>query len=327
MAHLFAVSATVPVDGWAPANIPHDGHFGVRMSEIRVGTASWTERTLIESGVFYPPDVRTAEGRLKFYARHFDTVEVDSTYYSSPSERNSLLWAERTPPGFLFNIKAYSMLTRHPTTLKTMAKVLRESLPGQYREQTRAIEFPNEILEAAFDMFTSALKPLQDAAKLGCVLFQFPPWFLPGRESYRWLELVREKFPSHCIAVEFRNKGWLDPHERQGAADFLRANGMSYVAVDAPWVTGWMGPVDLTTDISYIRLHGRNRASWFKKGVTTEEKYRYAYSTPELEAWVDTTRKASAQAGLVFVVFNNCYQDYAVKNATMMKRLFLENDH
>ncbi len=185
------------------------------MTKIRIGTASWTEKTLLESGTFYPKDITTAEGRLNFYAQHFDTVEVDSTYYSPPAERNSVLWAERTPPGFLFNIKAYSMLTRHPTLIKSIPKVLRSSLPGKYTEQTKATDFPKEIVEAAFDMFHSALRPLKDATKLGCVLFQFPPWFLPSPEAYKWLELVREKFPSMCVAVEFRNRKWLVTSERK----------------------------------------------------------------------------------------------------------------
>jgi uncharacterized protein YecE (DUF72 family) len=293
------------------------------MTEIRIGTASWTEKTLLESGTFYPKDITTAEGRLNFYAQHFDTVEVDSTYYSPPAERNAVLWAERTPPGFLFNIKAYSMLTKHPTLIKSIPKVLRGSLPSKYTEEPKSTDFPKEIVEAAFDMFHSALRPLKDATKLGCVLFQFPPWFLPSPEAYKWLELVREKFPSTCVAVEFRNRKWLVTSERKKAADFLKANGMSSVAVDAPWISNWEGPIDLTTDISYMRFHGRNRESWFKKGIATEEKYRYAYAERELKAWAGPIKAVSEPANIVFVIFNNCYQDYAVRNAGMMKGLLV----
>ncbi|MFH1148000.1 MAG: DUF72 domain-containing protein [Pseudomonadota bacterium] len=294
------------------------------MAEIRIGTASWTERTLLGSGKFYPHETTTAEGRLRFYAGHFDTVEVDSTYYAPPAERNSVLWANRTPPGFIFNIKAYSMLTKHPTAIKSIPRVLFSGLPENYKKSDRERGFPKEIVEAAFDMFASALRPLKEAKKMGCVVFQFPPWFLPSPESYDWLDLVNEKLAGYCIAVEFRNRQWLQSDERKKVFQFLRDRGMSYVAVDAPWVTGWEGPIDLTTDTPYIRLHGRNREAWFKKGVTTEEKYRYEYNPEELKTWKDRIEKVSVQTNLVFVIFNNCYQDYAIRNAGMMKELFKE---
>ena len=97
------------------------------MGKLYIGTASWTDKTLIESGRFYPKGVSTAEARLRFYAERFDTVEVDSSYYAIPAERNAVLWAKRTPEGFIFNIKAYSMLTGHPpnTCRRTPAKALK----------------------------------------------------------------------------------------------------------------------------------------------------------------------------------------------------------
>lgn len=294
------------------------------MAEIRIGTASWTERTLLESGKFYPQEAITAEGRLRFYAENFDTVEVDSTYYAPPAERNSVLWAARTPSGFLFNIKAYSMLTKHPTAIKSIPRVLFSDLPDKCKKLDRERDFPKEIVEAAFDMFVSALRPLKDAGKLGCVVFQFPPWFLPSSESYEWLELVNEKLAGHCTAIEFRNRQWLQADERQKVFRFLRERGMSYVAVDAPWIRSWEGPIDLTTDIIYIRFHGRNRENWFKKGVTTEEKYRYEYSPEELRVWKNRIEKIPEQTNLAFVIFNNCYQDYAIRNAGMMKELITQ---
>lgn len=294
------------------------------MSEIRIGTASWTERTLLESGKFYPRQSMTAEERLKFYTEHFDTVEVDSTYYSPLAERNAMLWVQRTPPGFLFNIKAYSLLTGHPTPVKSLPKILQENLPADYKKIDRPKSYPLEIVEAAFDMFVSALRPLQAAHKLGCLLFQFPPWFTPSPESYAWLEMVKDKIPSACVAIEFRNGKWLQQDERQRVNDFLRQHKMSFVAVDAPWVQGWQGPVDLTTDIAYLRFHGRNRADWFKKGVTTEQKYKYSYNQKELGSWRDRIKSLSEHTSIIFTIFNNCYQDYALKNASVMKDLIAE---
>jgi uncharacterized protein YecE (DUF72 family) len=289
-----------------------------------VGTASWTDKTLIESDTFYPSQVTTAEGRLRFYAQHFDTVEVDSTYYALPAERNAVLWAERTPQGFIFHIKAYSMLTGHPTLVKSIPKVLRGELPKEILAKTRVKEFPKEVVEAAFDMFRAALRPLKEAGKLGCLLFQFPPWFVPSAGAYRWLELVREKLPDHHLSVEFRNWRWIRPPEKEKALLFLKNHAISYVVIDAPWIKGWEGPVAVTAPLAYVRFHGRNRGNWFKKGVETVQRYRYIYKEEELKIWADKIKRASQQAEQTFAVFNNCYENFGIKNAKMLLRLLQE---
>ncbi len=294
---------------------------GSDMEKTRVGTASWTDKTLIESGTFYPRQVTTAEGRLKFYAEHFDTVEVDSTYYALPPERNAVLWAKRTPPGFVFHIKAYSMLTGHPTLVKSIPKVLRAELPAAIPEKALEKVFPKEVVEAAFDMFASALRPLKDAGKLGCLLFQLPPWFVPSTRSYAWLELIREKLPKHHLAVEFRNRGWITHPEQERSLAFLKDHNISSVVVDAPWVKGWEGPVAVTAGIAYFRLHGRNRENWFKKGIETVERYRYLYNEEELRNWAGKVIGTRNETEQTFVLFNNCYQNYGIKNAKNLQKL------
>jgi uncharacterized protein YecE (DUF72 family) len=295
---------------------------GLDMEKIRVGTASWTDKTLIESGNFYPSQVTTAEGRLRFYAEQFDTVEVDSTYYALPAERNSHLWAKRTPRGFVFHIKAYSMLTGHPTLIRGIPKVLRGELPRQLLGKAQAKAFPKEVVEAAFDMFASALNPLQEAGKLGCLLFQFPPWFVPSARAYAWLELVREKIPNNYhLAVEFRNWRWIIPPERDRALRFLKDRAISYVIIDAPWVKGWEGPIAVTAETVYVRFHGRNRENWFKKGIKTVERYRYLYRDEELKKWAENVTRASKEAERAFAIFNNCYGNYGIKNAKRLEQL------
>src|SRR6187200_493785 len=141
--------------------------------QILIGTSSWTDPTLVKEGNFYPPGVSTAEGRLRFYAERFPIVEVDSTYYFPPSEQNSALWIERTPKDFTFNIKAYSLLTNHPTRPNSIYKDLQEAVPPDkknvYREQ-----LPDEVVEEVWQRFREALMPLHSAGKLGAILFQFP---------------------------------------------------------------------------------------------------------------------------------------------------------
>jgi uncharacterized protein YecE (DUF72 family) len=297
---------------------------GPDMGKIRVGTASWTDKTLIKSGTFYPKQVANAEDRLRYYAEHFDTVEVDSTYYALPAERNAVLWASRTPPGFIFHIKAYSMLTGHPTLVKSIPKVLRQELPKEALEKVHAKEFPKEVVGEAFDMFKAALKPLKAAGKLGCLLFQFPPWFVPSARAYAWIRLVREKLPDHHLAVEFRNRQWVAAREVHGSLNFLKDHSISYVVIDAPWVKGWEGPVAITTDLVYVRFHGRNLENWFKKGVATVERYRYLYKEGELKRWADKIKRASRQAEQTFAIFNNCYENFGIKNAKTLKGLLKE---
>ena len=139
--------------------------------QFLVGTASWTDPTLVKSDVFYPPALKTAEDRLRFYAAQFNTVEVDATYYALVSERNAELWAERTPPGFVFNIKAYAMLTQHPVDATRLPAAVKSMLSADQRAATRLSHPPREVLEMAFGMFWSALEPLRAAGKLGHLLF------------------------------------------------------------------------------------------------------------------------------------------------------------
>ena len=292
-----------------------------RVGNIRVGTASWTDKTLIKSGTFYPRQVVTAEGRLRFYAAHFDTVEVDSTYYALPAERNAVLWARRTPPGFVFHIKAYSMLTGHPTLVKSIPKVLQQGLPKNILPKKQAKEFPKEVVEAAFDMFQATLMPLKAAGKLGCLLFQFPPWFVPSPKAYTWLELVREKLPDHQLAIEFRNRRWITSPDKERALQFLKDHLLSYVVIDAPWIKDWEGPAVVTAAMAYIRLHGRNRENWFKKGIATVERYRYLYREEELKKWAETIQEVGKEADETFAIFNNCYENYGIKNAETLMRL------
>jgi uncharacterized protein YecE (DUF72 family) len=294
---------------------------GSMMEKTRVGTASWTDKTLIKSGTFYPKQVNTAEGRLKFYAEHFNTVEVDSTYYALPAERNAVLWTKRTPPGFVFHIKAYAMLTGHPTLVKSIPRVLQGELPKEILSQTQAKAFPKEVLEAAFDMFASALMPLQATGKLGCLLFQFPPWFVPSSQAYAWLELVREKLPRHHLAVEFRHWRWITAPAYKESLRFLKNLDISYVILDGPWVKGWEGPVAVTADIAYIRFHGRNRENWFKKGVETVERYRYLYKEEELKKWAEKAKRVREQSNKAFAIFNNCYQNHGIQNALQFMSL------
>jgi uncharacterized protein YecE (DUF72 family) len=293
-------------------------------AKIRVGTCSWTERTLIASHDFYPHGVTSAEERLRFYASRFDTVEVDSTYYAIPALRTTGQWAERTPAGFIFNVKAYGALTGHAIDPRTLTKPLRELLPTADRERRTVYLKEPEILRAVADAFVTSLEPLRAAGKLGLLVFQYPPWFWYKPEDLDYILTCKELMGELPIAVEFRNGSWLSDNHRETVFAFLRDNGITYVTADEPQA----GPEasvpflpEATTGVAYLRLHGRNRETWSKKGLDTAARFDYLYSGEELHGLAAAARELSHKARMVFVLFNNCHLGYAIMNAREMQEL------
>lgn len=293
------------------------------MGRIYVGTCSWTDPTLLASG-FYPQGVNTPEKRLVYYAEQFPIVEVDSTYYALPAERNAALWVKRTPADFVFNIKSFSLFTQHPTPPNALPKDVREALgPLGEKGNLYQKDLPGELVDLVWEMFTSALLPLDSAGKLGAVLFQFPQWFFPGHDSREHILICRERLGQYRMAVEFRNGAWVNEKHNDQTMLFLRQNDLAYVAVDEP--QGFRSSVppvaEATADLSIVRFHGRNRETWEKKGITATERFRYHYTKEELGEWVPRIERLASQAQNMHVLFNNCYGDYAVRNAQDMAGL------
>jgi uncharacterized protein YecE (DUF72 family) len=300
-----------------------------RVGNIRLGTASWTERTLLDSGAFYPPSVRTPEQRLRYYAHHFPVVEVDASYYALPSVRNAHAWVERTPDDFIFGIKAYAALTTHPFEPQRLDKDLRAELPGEMARQPRLYprELPEAILEAIWERFRAALAPLQAAGKLGYVLFQMPPWFRPTRESHEYLDALQGRLAGLPVAVEFRQALWMAEERRARTLDFLRTRGFSYVSVDEPQGTpASVPPIAEVTSaaMAVVRFHGRRRETWTRPGVGTTERFRYLYTRDELAEWTPRLHALARRTRNVYAVTNNCHRESAVQNAKDLAVLLSE---
>ncbi|HYZ12985.1 MAG TPA: DUF72 domain-containing protein [Actinomycetota bacterium] len=291
------------------------------MGRILIGTASWTDRTLIKDGHFYPSEVRSAEARLRYYAEQFPIVEVDSTYYFPPSEKNSVLWIERTPKDFTFNVKAYSLLTNHPTRPDSLYKDLElpEELADKknlYREQ-----LPDTVVDEVWQRFRDALMPLHSAGKLGAVLFQYPQWFVIGRKNKDYILECAERLKEFRIAVEFRHKTWLEERNVDETLSFLSDHDLPYVSVDMPQgFDSSLPPIAAATadDMAMVRFHGRDRKAWAKKNVSASERFRYEYSEAELNEWVPKIKDVSGQVRETHVLMNNCYRDFAVNNARQL---------
>ena len=293
------------------------------MGRILIGTASWTDPTLVKDGNFYPPDAKTAEARLKFYATRFPIVEVDSTYYFPPSERNSVLWIERTPADFTFNIKAYSLLTNHPTKRDSLYAEVKDTLPDELKEKSRIYRenLRDDLVDEVWQRFHDALMPLHSAGKLGAVLFQFPEWFVIGRKNKDYVLEAAERLKDFRVAIEFRNESWLNERNREETLSFLEEHDLPIVCVDMP--QGFRSSIPrfaaaTAKDLSMVRFHGRDPEVWAKKNVSASERFRYRYSQDELSEWVKPISELSEQTRETHVLMNNCYRDYAVNNARQL---------
>ena len=290
-------------------------------TDFLVGTASWTDPTLVKSDLFYPSTATTAAERLGFYAAHFPTVEVDSSYYALPSERNAELWAERTPAGFVFNVKAFGWLTQHAAETSRLPNAIKELLPESLRATARIKTPPPPALELAFGMFWSALQPLRAAGKLGYLLFQFPRYVTFRPSNFEYIATLSERMPGAAIAVEFRHPSWLGAApERAQTLSFLRDRGLALVALDAPPEVGLPSILEATADDAYIRFHGRNRENWYKRDGGAAERFKYLYAERELGEWAGRLKRLGG-VKRAFVIFNNCYSNFGIMNATTMKSL------
>jgi len=236
-------------------------------------------------GVFYPPNLSEKEW-LPFYARHFNGLEINSTYYRLMHPATFYHMARKVPEGFCFTVKAYRTITHEI---------------GQQSE-------------GDLKAFLESIRPLQEAGKLGCLVAQFPNSFRHSPQSLTYLADLRQHCGHLPLAVEFRHKGWAAPE----TFGFLRERDLGFVCVDEPRFSSLMPPVAVvTSDLAYLRFHGRNYQMWWKSG---EEKlrYDYLYSEEELREWLPKIEALRAQSQRMFIFMNNHFGGKAVTNAFML---------
>jgi len=265
-----------------------------RSSPILVGTSGYSFEDWI--GNFYPPNIRKGD-MLKEYAKHFTVVEVNSTYYRIPHAAVLARMEEKTPPGFQFVIKANQDMTHKGSKD-----------------------------DALYASFKDALRPVVEAGKFGGVIAQFPWGFKPTPQAREHLGFLKEKFADCPLFVELRNAEWIS----EDLFENLKAAGIGYCSVDEPPLKGLVPPIArVTTDIGYVRLHGRNAKNWWggssagrgKRSVGRGDRYDYLYSDEELKEWVAKIKSMARAATKTYVFFNNCHAGQAARNATLMKEL------
>ena len=263
---------------------------GKRRARLRVGTAAWADHL-----EFYPRGLKPSD-RIAYYARHFSVVEVNASYYHIMPARNYSGWVEKTPDDFVFNVKAYGVLTGHQ----------------------RGEEATPEVFAA----FRASYAPFVESGKLGAVLFGFPPWFDATDRNRDTIARCVEQMADDPLLIEFRNVTWLtDPEERERTFAFLRELGLSYVTVDAPQVgTGTTPLFAAVTNrkLAYLRMHGRNEDTWYKRVDSTSERFNYRYNEDEIADLAQVALQLLAEADEAHIIFNNNMADFAVANARMM---------
>ncbi|HEV7574424.1 MAG TPA: DUF72 domain-containing protein [Caldimonas sp.] len=287
--------------------------------EIRVGTASWTDKTLIACGRFYPKGATSAEARLRHYASQFPIVEVDSSYYAMPTPATVQLWAERTPTGFVMNVKAFRLFTGHQTAARVLHADLRQALGAADAATFFYDDVPAEIRSELWLRFREALLPLRAAGKLGLVHFQFPPWITGGAAGRAQVAHCAEEMAGFDLSAEFRHESWFGAREQASTLAFLRELGLAHTVVDGP--QGFANSVPAVWQATHpryalVRLHGRNARTWNIRGATSaSDRFNYDYPESELAGLAPRIVRLALAAMQTHVIFNNNMEDQGQRNA------------
>ena len=297
------------------------------MMNIFVGTASWTDKSLIDCGRFYPSDAKTPEARLWHYASQFPLVEVDSSYYALPRTSNSQLWVERTPAAFKMNVKAFRLFTAHQTAPSVLPADVRDALPAALADKRNLYykDLPAPLIDELWRRFLEALEPLRLAGKLGLIHLQFAPWLLRNRAGHQHVEDCVARLQGYDVSVEFRNKTWFDPEHREATLDFERGLCVTHTVVDEP--QGFASSVPQVWEATneryaLVRLHGRNAATWNVKGaVASSDRFNYDYSEEELAELAEQIQVLARKVRQTHVIFNNNYEDQGQRNAHTLTAL------
>jgi uncharacterized protein YecE (DUF72 family) len=286
--------------------------------DLRIGTSGWSYPTGkgTWNGIFYPATRAKRDGtatfdELRFYAEHFDTVEVNTTFYGQPRREVCESWAARTPPGFEFSLKLYQKFT-HPKMFRQAAT---RSAPGT---EGPLLDLLAEVTDSDVDDFRAGIEPLAASGKLGALLAQFPPSFKDTAPSRDYLMRLLEWFQDYPVAVELRHRSWSD-----GMSDtlaLLGAFGAAFVQIDEPKfrLSIRQNYLPNVKGFYYMRLHGRNAAQWWRHDKS-EDRYNYLYSADELQEFADVAGAAKALVKKSYLYANNHFAAKAVTNAVMLK--------
>ena len=288
------------------------------MGELRIGTSGWSYPSGpgTWNGIFYPKTRSKKAGtkdfdELRFYAEHFDTVEVNSTFYGQPRAEVARTWVERTPPGFEFSLKLYQKFT-HPQMFKD---ALLKTAPGS---EGALLDLLAHVTQADIDDYRAGIEPLASSGRLGALLAQFPPSFKDTPASRDYLAQMLRAFAGYPVAVELRHKSWSDAFGE--TLGLLNAFAAALVQIDEPKFRlsirqNWLPNV---RGFYYVRLHGRNAKQWWHH-EHRDDRYNYLYSGEELQEFAETAGAAKELVKKSYLYTNNHFAAKSVVNAVMLK--------
>ncbi len=288
------------------------------MGAARIGTSGWSYPSGAGTwnGLFYPKTRSKRAGtdqfdELRFYAEHFDTVEVNSTFYGQPRADITRGWAQRTPPGFDFSLKLYQKFT-HPKMFKEAAL---RTAPGS---EGPLLDLLAQVTQADIDDFRTGIDPLASAGKLGALLAQFPPSFKDSPPARGYLAQLLRAFAAYPVAVELRHRSWSDAIGE--TLSLLNAFEAAWVQIDEPKFRFSIRQNYLpnVTGFYYMRLHGRNAAQWWRHDKS-EDRYNYLYTAGELREFSETAGAATELVKKSYLYTNNHFSSKSVVNAVMLK--------
>jgi uncharacterized protein YecE (DUF72 family) len=275
---------------------------------ILIGTSGWNYPSGrgTWSGVFYPARRVGGFDELAYYAEHFETVEVNSTFYRMPEPDLCRSWLRRTPPGFVFSVKLFQKFTH----------------PDMYLARAGVTDW--DLSRTDVDLFRRGVDPMAAAGRLAALLVQFPPSFHADPATRDYLDWLLDALGGYPLAVELRHRTWSD--EAADTAARLAARGATWAIIDEPKFQssvrqegGPAGPPHAKREpLLYMRLHGRNAAAWWDHDAA-EDRYDYLYSADELRPFADTARQAAASGRRVLLYLNNHFSAKAVANAAVLK--------
>ncbi len=285
---------------------------------ILVGTSSWADPGFVKE--WYPPGMPAAE-RLPWYAQRFEGVELNSSFYAVPEKPTVRRWVDATPDDFVFDVKLHRLLSRHSAGLDSLPPDLRDGATTGPRGRVQLTEDLQEQLAAET---LNAVKPLANAGKLGAFLLQLTPAFSPKRNALDELAPLVKTLQPHRVAIELRNRRWVDDERAPETLAWLSEHGVTFVAVDAPSgdATPIMPPIDAVTrdDLAYMRIHGRNLDGYLH-GSSVAERFGWIYGDEELEEIAGRAHTLAEQADEVHVFFNNNRDDDAPTAARRFRAL------
>ena len=289
-------------------------------ARVLVGASSWADASLTQEGGWYPRRAMKAPERMAYYATRLPVVEIPSTYRFPPTPELARSWAERTPPGFTVDVRAWSLLTGQPTLPGSLWADLWAEVRPELRDRRRLYDknLPRSVVDEAFARFRHALAPLHEADRLGAVLLAYPPWFGPKEAHAEVVVAAAERLAPLPLAVELQCPKWLEPRQCEPTLTFLEDHGLAFVCTDEPQGGGDAGSpaappvVAATAELAVVRLSGRFERH---EGPSGTHWRRLRYGDDDLAAWASRVRDLASGVAEVHVVVDTPHRDWGVTAA------------